>query len=301
MVYKCKNCGKFVAKEASICKHCGQENPVESVQSNIVRRTGLSKGQSEPSKALTIIQCPNCGNQITLQRKYKNEYYLRCDCCNQSFVNPLMKANSSRWVDGRTLGYSNRTWRNAGVFALAIIVFYLLSTMGNNDLQPPTQPFQTDTSVNTSTNNTQVEDETNELVLINGEVVIREAMPKSDYDIISRWREINQGLTSQECRLEKIKRDGRYRIKIGGIYYSCEPRKISNGSNIIFHDANSHNGEFFNLANGTPIYFIPRMVDDGLVNTDGILVIQADGSAQVYMNDYNHQFFELFTELRPLY
>ena len=55
------------------------------------------------------------------------------------------------------------------------------------------------------------------------------------------------------------------------------------------------------MANGTPIYFIPRMEDDGPVKTDGILVIQADGSAQVYMNDYKHEFFELFTDLRPLY
>ena len=27
MAYKCKNCGKFVAKDAAVCKHCGQENP----------------------------------------------------------------------------------------------------------------------------------------------------------------------------------------------------------------------------------------------------------------------------------
>ena len=46
----------------------------------------------------------------------------------------------------------------------------------------------------------------------------------------------------------------------------------------------------------------PLLYQCGIILTlDGILVIQADGSAQVYMNDYNHQFFELFTELRPLY
>jgi hypothetical protein len=43
------------------------------------------------------------------------------------------------------------------------------------------------------------------------------------------------------------------------------------------------------------------MEDDGPVKTDGILVIQADGSAQVYMNDYKNEFFELFADLRPLY
>jgi hypothetical protein len=43
------------------------------------------------------------------------------------------------------------------------------------------------------------------------------------------------------------------------------------------------------------------MEDDGPVKTDGILVIHADGSAQVYMNDYKNEFFELFIDLRPLY
>ena len=31
MVYKCKRCGKFVAKDATVCKHCGLENPAEEV------------------------------------------------------------------------------------------------------------------------------------------------------------------------------------------------------------------------------------------------------------------------------
>ena len=172
----------------------------------------------------------------------------------------------------------------------------MIATKDKKESQSAPQQFQTETKVNTSE-----EDETRELVVVDGEAIIREALPKSDYDIINRWREINQGSTSQECRLEKIKRDGSYRIKIGGIYYSCEPRKITSGSEIVFHDANSHNGNYFNLANGTPIYFIPRMEDDGPVKTDGILVIHADGSAQVYMNDYKHEFFELFTDLRPLY
>ena len=300
MAYKCKHCGKFVAKDAAICNHCGQENPAELIDGDLpvgFNAKAVPVNHNMPKR----IQCPYCGSQLTVPRQFENDDYLHCNICNQDFVNPLKKAVSSRWIDGSTMGYPNRTWRNAGLFALAAMIFYMFATKDKTESRPAAQQFQTETRANTSVNNTSEEDETRELVVVNGEAVIREAIPKSDYDIVSRWREINQGTTSQECRLEKIKKDGSYRIKIGGIYYSCEPRKITNGSNIVFHDANSHNGEYFNLANGTPIFFIPRMEDDGPIKTDGILVIQADGSAQVYMNDYNHQFFELFTELRPLY
>ena len=297
MAYKCKNCGKFVAKSATICKHCGQENPAALEDNNL---PAGQIAQARPVNAILPkqIQCPYCGSLLSLPKQFENDDYLRCNICNQDFANPLKKTISTHWIDGSTMGYPNRTWRNAGLFLLAVIVFYLFATKNKKDSQPEAQQFQTEAKTTTPV---VEEDESRELVVVDGEAVVREALPKSDYDIINRWREINQGTTSQECRLERIKRDGSYRIKIGGIYYSCEPRKITRGSEIVFHDANSHNGEYFNLANGTPIYYIPGMEDDGPVKTDGILVIQADGSAQVYMNDYKHEFFELFTDLRPLY
>ena len=295
MAYKCKNCGKFVAKNAAKCKYCGQENPA------IITDDNLPTGQNGQARPVNVnlpkqIQCPYCGSLLSLPKQFENDEFLRCNICNQDFANPLIKTISTRWIDGYTMGYPNRTWRNAGLFLLAVVIFYLFSIKDKKEPQPAPQQFQTEKRINTP-----VEDETRELVVVDGVAVVRDALPKSDYDIINRWREINQGSTSQECRLEKIKRDGSYRIKIGGIYYSCEPRKITSGSEIIFHNEKSHNGEFFNLANGTPIYFIPRMEDDGPVKTDGILVIQADGCAQIYMNDYKHEFFELFTDLRPLY
>ena len=89
MAYKCKNCGKFVAKDAAICNHCGQENPAESVQNSMERNTERLKIQSVPRRESEIIKCPNCGNQIILPKKLQNEYYLRCNICNQDFANPL--------------------------------------------------------------------------------------------------------------------------------------------------------------------------------------------------------------------
>ena len=294
MAYKCKNCGKFVAKDAAVCKHCGQENPAELVESNHPAGLNAQAKPANPNLSKQI-QCPYCGSLLTLPKQFENDDYLRCNICNQDFANPLKKTVSTRWIDGSTMGYPNRTWRNAGLFVLAVFVFYLFATKDKKESQSVPQQFQNESRINTP-----VEDESRELVVVDGEAVVREALLKSDYEIIYRWWETNQGTTSQECRLEKIKRDGSYRVKIGGIYFSCEPRKITRGSEMIFHDANSHNGEYFNLANGTPIYFIPSMEVDGPVKTDGVLVIRADRSAQVYMSDYNHQFFELFTELRPI-
>ena len=250
MAYKCKNCGKFVAKNTTTCKHCGQENPAVLEDNNLP--TG-PKGQARPVNVNIPkqIQCPYCGSLLSLPKQFENDDILHCNICNLDFSNPIKKSISTRWIDGSTMGYPNRTWRNAGLFLLAVIVFYLFATKYKKESQPVPQQFQTETKVNTAE-----EEETRELVVVDGEAVIKEALPKTDYEIINRWREINQGTTSQECRLERIKRDGSYRIKIGGIYYSCEPRKITSGSEIILHDANSHNREYFNLANGTPIYFM---------------------------------------------
>lgn len=46
MAYKCKNCGKFVAKDAAVCKHCGQENPAELVENGNNGPTGIVRDWS---------------------------------------------------------------------------------------------------------------------------------------------------------------------------------------------------------------------------------------------------------------
>ncbi len=58
MAYKCKNCGKFVAKDAAICNHCGQENPTVLEDKNLT--TGLNV-QARPVNVNLPkqIQCPN--------------------------------------------------------------------------------------------------------------------------------------------------------------------------------------------------------------------------------------------------
>ena len=86
MAYKCKNCGKFVAKGAVICKHCGQENPAELVITNATSESVVTKMQSSVEEPIQI-KCPNCGNALTLPKQFQKDYYLVCNICNQNFAN----------------------------------------------------------------------------------------------------------------------------------------------------------------------------------------------------------------------
>lgn len=208
----------------------------------------------------------------------------------------MEKEKKQRWIDKNTMGYPNRTWRNVGLFVLAVILFLTYATKDNK--QNPTN--MVDTNEQHTHHSEPKQDANKELVIVNGAAIVKEALPKSEYVIIYRWMETNQGATSQECRLERIKKDGSYRVLIGGFYFYCFPKKITSSMNLVFHDANSHNDEFFNYANGTPFYYIPKMEDNGAIQTDGILIIHPNGNALVYMNDYNNQYYELFTTLRQI-
>lgn len=72
MANKCKNCGKFVAKNTTTCKHCGQENPAVLEDNNLP--TGL-KGQARPVNVNIPkqIQCPYCGSLLSLSKQFEND------------------------------------------------------------------------------------------------------------------------------------------------------------------------------------------------------------------------------------
>ena len=184
MAYKCKNCGKFVAKNATICKHCGQENPAALEDNN------LPAGQNAQARPVNVnlpkqIQCPYCGSLLSLPKQFENDDYLRCNICNQDFANPLKKTISTRWIDGSTMGYPNRTWRNAGLFLLAVIVFYLFATKDKKESQPEAQQFQTEAKTTTPV---VEEDESRELVVVDGEAVVREALITKGQTLCENYR-----------------------------------------------------------------------------------------------------------------
>lgn len=89
MAYKCKNCGKFVSKDAAVCKHCGLEKPAILANGTSGEFDRKVSKVAESNVDTCLIQCPNCWSQLTLPRQFKNDYYLRCNICQQEFVNPL--------------------------------------------------------------------------------------------------------------------------------------------------------------------------------------------------------------------
>jgi DNA-directed RNA polymerase subunit RPC12/RpoP len=102
MAYKCKKCGKFVAKNATVCKHCGQKNPAELVEHQVNAKHKNAYQNIFPlnqTDNISLIQCPNCGNQLIMPEKFRNDYYLRCNICQKDFANPLNPVGKSEnWL-----------------------------------------------------------------------------------------------------------------------------------------------------------------------------------------------------------
>lgn len=100
MVYKCKRCGKFVAKDAKICKHCGLENPAEEIPvSNTPKCNAISYKQQNGIK---YVICPACRTSLTLHPSLFNTEYLTCNICGKVFKNPYFQKSgrkfSKKWL-----------------------------------------------------------------------------------------------------------------------------------------------------------------------------------------------------------
>ena len=55
MIYKCKNCGNNVAKEAILCDNCGQENPAELVEQSL-KATPLNPSENNKKSKKSILK-----------------------------------------------------------------------------------------------------------------------------------------------------------------------------------------------------------------------------------------------------
>ena len=250
------------------------------------------------------------------------EENLHCPICQTNFVNPLKPVDKSEnQLDMKKLKWVGLFF---GVILFAGLYFAIKKNNSSNttkqelastqleddSIESHLVPLKEDNEGTVSTllnnddnkekNHTSSQNEAKEYVVTNATIEEKNALSESEYSIVHRWIETNMGTTSSECRIEKIKKSGKFRILIGDIYFTCYPKKITRNSHFVFHNSHLYNGNYFNLAIGTPIYYIPKMEtnENGIVN--GILVIQADRSAQLYMNDYNPNFYEIFTELRPI-
>lgn len=95
MIYRCQNCGKFVANGATKCTHCGQEVPAEFI---IEKKTSESEIKSErkwspivspPDEGVKRIRCSKCGNSFLVPKELHDKLYLKCTICHQQVENPL--------------------------------------------------------------------------------------------------------------------------------------------------------------------------------------------------------------------
>lgn len=244
-------------------------------------------------------RCPYCGSENKLQEEQIKSRYLNCGWCNNTVENPFYEKTVVDFV-------KDNFWK---IFFITILFAGMINAAIEQNSKAPTKSTSAKENrkqINTKspiTLNQTKQDDSKELVVIDGVAKTYDALPRSEYDIINRWQETNMGEFSKECRIERLKKDGSYRICIGGIYYTCKPGTITNDSKIVFHDANVNNGNYFNLSKGTPVYYIPRMDDSWQegIYVDGILVLEPNGSANIYMNDIDHRIFEIFTRLRPIY
>ena len=269
MAYKCKSCGKYISKEALFCMHCGQENPAIYVEQS------------------TSVKCPK-----------KKEHQ-----------SPAWQTNPLPPVGKSENNLDMKTLIKVSLLFIAIIVIGIYFVQKDDTTPKATVTEKKDINqfrqemeenLRRAIYEAEEQEDAKDYVVTNATLEERKALSESEYSIVHRWMETNMGTTSKECRIEKIKKNGKYRILTGDIYFSCYPKKITRNSNYVFHNSHLYNGDYFNLAIGTPIYYIPQMETNANGVVNGILVIQTDGSAQLYMNDYNPNFYEIFTELRPI-
>ncbi len=84
--YRCKQCGKFVSKDALKCNFCGTENPTSQPY---VRKNGRTIDKS-PKKETKTMFCPICNQTSCLDyvENLSSHKQLICGCCGSAVNNP---------------------------------------------------------------------------------------------------------------------------------------------------------------------------------------------------------------------
>ncbi len=104
-IYRCKQCGKFVAKDAMTCKFCGAEDPTS--QPYVPKKTSSVK-KSSVKKEEKIMFCPACRQKSPVEHIDNLSTYkqLVCGWCGNYVDNPyyaktkfdLLKENMGKIV-----------------------------------------------------------------------------------------------------------------------------------------------------------------------------------------------------------
>jgi len=76
MAYKCKSCGRYVKRDATVCKHCGEVNP--AIEEEV---------KAEPVSA-AYVKCQCCNTKNYYRSELDGEKLITCGKCGAHIVNP---------------------------------------------------------------------------------------------------------------------------------------------------------------------------------------------------------------------
>lgn len=126
MNLRCKKCGKFVAKDATVCKYCGIENPIERTppQYHKCDTKSVKKNTSEMNSEKVLI-CPFCNSSSYISHELLNEKHLLCNFCGNTITNPFYEKKLFRMSKEQIAGL------------VAALFFAIIIGLSSTNTEPP--------------------------------------------------------------------------------------------------------------------------------------------------------------------
>lgn len=126
--YRCKKCGKFVAKDAIICKYCGAENPIKQ-ETTQHHENKTKKAQKIEVSNEKVVICPFCNSTLSISNGVLSEKHLLCSICGSTITNPFYEEKPFKMSKKQIIGLA------AALFFVLIIGLYGNETDSSTSLK----------------------------------------------------------------------------------------------------------------------------------------------------------------------
>lgn len=127
MRYVCKNCGKFVSNNSTVCKSCGTENPAITVEE---RRNSSSASNANTTNDIKKVECPYCNVKFNI--KDTTAEHINCPECGSEMENPYQSETDGRIGLPRII---------IGIVVIAVLIFNIYRA-----IQSSTKSYQQEIS-----------------------------------------------------------------------------------------------------------------------------------------------------------